>query len=183
MGHPLLELFLGVVVEGEEQALEGWVQGGGEQRGEDGCGDEPDDDRVPLPGPEQVGGGPRALAHEAENGVGGDGRRAGAEEDLSGAKIDHQQREFEREEQVVGDLAGDNVEPEDEGGGEAEHGGRADDRVDADGGSDRERPGEAARGSSHAQEMEQREDDAILKEAPDAACGCGSKVRCERGGH
>ena len=70
--------------------------------------------------------------------------------------------EFQGEHGVVGDLAGDDVEPEEEGHGETQDGGASEQGVDADEESGGDAPGQRARAGSHAQQREDGQDAAAV---------------------
>jgi len=126
------------------------VQRGGQQRGEDGCGEEPDHDGVPLPGPEGLGCRPGVDVHQMNQVVGCEWGRASAEEDLAGAEVDQHERELDGEAEVVGDLRGDEVEAGEKRYAQGEECCGADDGIDADDGTDGEGPGESAGGGAHS---------------------------------
>ncbi len=69
----------------------------------------------------------------------------GVEDAASEADEGDDQDELERVGEVVGELRGGDVEPEDEGQGEAEDGGGAEDGIDADEDAGGEAPGEFLR--------------------------------------
>ena len=71
---------------------------------------------------------------------------------------------MERVGELGRELRGDEVEPEEEGEREAEEGGGAEQRIDADGESEGERPGETAGGGSDAEEVEDGGNDAFLEQ-------------------
>jgi len=96
------------------------VERSGQQRRDDGSGEEPDYDGVPLPGPEDLGGCPGVYAHQVNEFVRCDRRRAGSEEDLASAKVDQHQRELDGEAEMVGDLRCDEVQAGEEGYAERE---------------------------------------------------------------
>lgn len=158
------------------------MQDCGDERREYRSGQQPDHDGVPLPGPEKVCGRPGVNAHQVHQIVRGQRRWAGAEEDLSGAEVDQHQRELDGEAEVVCDLRCDDVEAGEKGYTEGEERRRTDDGVDADDGPDGERPGEAARGGSDAQQLDERGNDARLEESPGGKL-CGGVDFREWGGH
>ena len=83
------------------------------------------------------------------------------------AKADERDDEekLQRVDEVVGDLRGNDVEPEEAGYGEAEDGSGAEDGVDADEEASGETPGELLRGCSTAEEREDRQSDAAVDPA------------------
>ena len=133
-----------VVVELQEQAAQDGVERGGEQWGNDGSSQEPDNEGVPLPGPQNPGGCPRVCAHRMNEVSGGEWRRAGAEEDLAGAEVDEYQRELNGKAEVVGDLRGNEVQSSKEGDTERKQCRGAHNGVDSDDRTYGKRPGEAA---------------------------------------
>lgn len=78
-------------MEGLKEAVEGGGEGRGEQGGEDGDGDEPDDEGVPLPGPEETGGVPWVVADAGDEGVFVEGKAGGAEEGDAGPDEDEEE--------------------------------------------------------------------------------------------
>ena len=72
------------------------------------------------------------------------------------------ENEFEWIDDVVAYLRSGNVEAEDEGQGEAEDGGAAENRIYADEEADRDAPGELFRRSSHAKQCEDGKGDAAV---------------------
>ncbi len=141
---------------------------GGEDRGQDGAGDGgdngPDDEGVPLPGPEDAGGGPGMNAGSVKQRVAFEGETPGVEELVAELDEEEEEQELERVDDMVGDLRGDQVEAERVGDDERGKGRRTEQRVDADDEAGGERPGELARGAADAEEVEQRSDDAALEE-------------------
>ena len=80
----------GLVLKGEKEAIEGGGEGGGEQRGEDGGSDEPDDEGVPLPGPEEAGGVPWVVADAGEECGPAEGEAGGVEDGAARADEDEE---------------------------------------------------------------------------------------------
>ncbi len=177
-----------VVVERDEEALEKGMKTCREQRRQNARTQQPDDDGVPLPCPQQMRRRPLAMADGMQKDVARERQRSGVEQHFAGAQVDERQRQLQREEQVVGDLRCDQVESEDDGDSETDQRGRADDRVDPDGSAHGQRPGEFARRSSDAQQMQQRADDVRLEESSDGMAMRNRNWirdgrRCDWGGH
>ena len=86
-------LFLhdGLILEGEEQAVERGGEDGGEQWGEYGGGDEPDDEGVPLPSPEEAGGVPRVIAYACKECGPVEGEASGVEDGVASADEDEKE--------------------------------------------------------------------------------------------
>ena len=151
-------------LEGEEE----FAEGGGEDGHEDGCnqdgGDGPDDQGVPLPGPEGAGRGERVVAHSGEHGVFAHGEGGGVEDAVTEVQEDEEHGQLEGIDEVVGDLGGDQVEAEHEGDREADEGGRAEEGIDADGYADGQGPSKAAGRCTDPQEMDDWRDDSLLKD-------------------
>jgi len=72
------------------------------------------------------------------------------------------QEQFERVDDVVGQLRSDQVEPERKRRREAEDGRGAEQRVDADKEADGDAPGDLFGGRSHAEQRENGQDDAAI---------------------
>ena len=115
---------------------------------------------MPLPRPKDLSGGPGVGAHHVDKVAGGEWGRASPKEDFAGTEVDQHQRELDGEAEVIGDLRRDEVQASDEGYAEREQCRRADNGVDADDGTDGQRPGEAAGRGSHAEEADEWRDDA-----------------------
>ena len=111
------------------------------------------------------------VAHGGEESVATEGERACAEGDLSDADEEEKEDELQGIDEVVRDLRGDQIEAEQESDEKAEDGGRAEERVDANDESDCERPCQLSWGGAYTEKIEQRKDDASLKER----CACGSE--------
>lgn len=156
----------------EEETLQRGAQDEGDERDQRGGEEGPDDEGVPLPRPEHAGGGEGVVTHGAEESLTVQRELAGVEDAVAYVYEDEEQGELERVDEVVGDLGRYQVQTQDEGHGKAEEGGRAEQRIDADGYPNRERPGEAAGGGSDAQQMHDRRDDVPLEEKRD---GCGER--------
>ena len=89
---------------------------------------------------------------------------AGVEDLIAETKEDEEHGELKRVHQVIGDLRSDQVEAKDEGDGEAEQGGGAEERIDADRDADGEGPSKTAWRGSHTQEMQDWGDDLALED-------------------
>ncbi len=128
-------------MQAKEYALEDGCECESNKRGEQDGEGEPCGERVPLPGPEHLYGGPIMGPDGAHESVAVERFVGCVEETISHAHEDDNQGELQGKEQVVDDLGGDYVEAEEERGGEAQEGGATDDGIDADGGGDGDRPG------------------------------------------
>ncbi len=93
----------------------------------------------------------------AESGIGAVWKRWAADADKR-----NDQQELQRIGEVVGELRGSDVEPEDEGQREAENRGGTEDGVDADESADGEAPGQLLWGCSAAEKSENWKDDAAV---------------------
>lgn len=127
-------------------ASEEAVQEGCEDQGDRGDGDDgecgPQDEGVPLPQPELADEGEGCGACAVEELVGGERHGLGVEETGAEADEGDDQRQLQGIGDVVRELRGGDVEAEDEGDGEADDGGGAEQGIDADEESDGEAPGE-----------------------------------------
>lgn len=138
---------------GEQAAQDGCERerdGGDCDEGEDG----PEEEGVPLPLPELAGESDRVLARRFEELPCGQRHGRGVEDAAGEPDEGDDQQELDRIDDVVAQLRSGNVEAEEEGEGEAEEGGAAEDGVDADQQAGGETPGEVFRCGSHAQERE-----------------------------
>ncbi len=171
-------------MEAVEEALEHGSEDGDEGGDGDSGEDCPDDEGVPLPGPEQAGGRPGVMADGVEERVAFEREAAGVEEDVADLDEDEEERDLERVDEVVGDLRGDQVKTQDERDGEAEEGGGAEQGIDADHKSGGEGPGEFARRAADAEEFEDRLDEAALeKRGVQVGLVCPVGLRDGGGGH
>jgi hypothetical protein len=138
---------------GEREGDEGNAEGG------DGA---PEKEGVPLPEPEVTDEGDGVFAGDVEEFGRGEGQAAGVKD--MGGDVDERddEQKLQRIDDVVSYLGGRDVEPEDEGCGEAEECGAAEDGIDADEESGCEAPGEFLRGRSHAEEGEDGQDGAAV---------------------
>ena len=129
-----------------------------EREGDDGdsdCGEDgPEEECVPLPEPELAGEGEGVLAGGVEEFVRGERHRRGVEDAAGDADERDDQDQLERIDDVVAELRGGDVEAEDEGNGEAEDCGAAEDGIDADEESGGDAPGQLFGRGSHAEERE-----------------------------
>jgi hypothetical protein len=96
---------------------------------------------MPLPEPELADEGDGMLAGAVDEFVRRERHRCGVEDAAGKTDEGDDQNQFERVDDVVAKLRGGYVEAEDEGDGEAEDGGAAQDRVDADEKADGDAPG------------------------------------------
>ena len=109
-----------VFVKGVEEALQqrgedGDQEGGGEEDEE-----KPDDEGVPLPGPDAVGELERVVAGGVKELFAVERKGAGVEDGVADADEEEEGRELERVDEMQGNLRGDQVEAETGGDGEAE---------------------------------------------------------------
>jgi hypothetical protein len=87
---------------------------------------------------------------------------SGVEDTAAEADEGDDEDDLQRIAEVIGDLRCDYVEAEDEGEREAEDGGGAEQRVDADEGTEGEAPGELLRGGSATEKGEDGKGDAAI---------------------
>lgn len=120
----------------------------GEQRGDDGGAEEPKDEGVPLPLPEEMGEAEGMAVAEVKDFGLGHGQAMGMEDDDAGVNEGKEEQPLQGGHDVDADLGGDVVETE--GPGEQEHddGGGAEEGIDADDEGDGEAPAEAAGGDA-----------------------------------
>ncbi len=111
------------VVESGVEAREDWGEECREDGAENGGKDGPDDEGVPLPCPKDASGGPGVDARGVKEGVAFEGESPGVEELVAELDEEGEEQEFERVDEMVGDLGGDQVEAEDAGGDERDQGG------------------------------------------------------------
>jgi len=152
-----------VVLDAEEEAVQDGRDGQRDDGDEDNGHAEPEGKGVPLPGPELAGEGDGAGAGGVNQRAGREGHRRGAEDDVAEAKEGNHEQELEGIDEVIGQLRGGDVEPQDEGGGETDDGGAAEHGIDADEQADGDAPGELSRGSAHAQQREDGKSDAAIE--------------------
>ncbi len=137
---------------------------GGQQR-RNHCGEQrPHDKRVPLPGPEQAGCGDGMMARRVEKRVSLDRHSAGVEDQVAGADEDQEERDLQRIDDVIGDLRGDQVEPQEERKRKAGDCGGTEQGIDPHHKAKGERPGQLARAAADAQQMDDRRDEPALKD-------------------
>lgn len=133
------------------EAREDRRKNGGDRRSGD-CGDQsPDDQGVPLPVPEQAGRGPWMDASRMKESVALDREASGVEQSVAELDEEDEEEQLQRVNEVVGDLRGDQVEPEEEWNGKRSERRGPEQRVDADDHAGSERPGELSRGAADAQ--------------------------------
>ncbi len=137
-----------------EQSSENGLQDKGEARDSDDGKGSPEKEGVPFPLPEQAAELEGMLAHSVEEFGCGEGKPCGVEDAGGDVQEGEDQQELQRIDDVAAELGGGDVEPEEEGGGEAQDGGASEDGVNADEESGGDAPGEFVRGGSHAQEGE-----------------------------
>jgi hypothetical protein len=121
-----------VVLDSGEEALEDGGEDQGNYRGEYGGEDDPHDDGVTFPEPELAGEVEWGSACGVEELAGGKRHRRGVKDAAAKADEGDDEEKLQRVDEMVGDLRGNDVEPEDGGYGEAEDSSGAEDRVDAD---------------------------------------------------
>jgi hypothetical protein len=145
-----------------EEAAEDGRQGERDGRGKDGGEDGPDDEGVALPQTELADQGERGRTGGVEEFPGCEGQGGGVEEAAAEAEEGDDQDELQRVGEVVGQLRGYDVEPEDKGQHEAEEGGGAEEGVDADEDAEGEAPGKLLRSSSTAKECQEGKEDPAI---------------------
>ena len=159
----------------EHDALQQTTQYGRKRVGEERRQDErhqcPDDDGVRFPEPELACKSDGAGASFVEEAGRGKRQGPGVEEAAAGADERNDQNDFQRIDDVIGELRSGDVEPESRGEDEAKQGGRAEQGIDADDEAGGDAPGEAFGRGSHAEEREKREDDAAVEPAVMGRCG------------
>jgi hypothetical protein len=121
---------------------------------------EPEKEGVPLPLPELAGEGDGIGAGGVDEGSEGEGDGGRVEDDVAEADEGNDEQEFERVDEVVGQLRGGDVEAEQKGGGKGEEGGAAENGIDADEQADCDAPGQLLRRGPHAQKCEDGKGDA-----------------------
>ena len=115
-----------------------------------------------LPEPKLAGQVERVDSGGVEEVFCGEGHGCGVEEAAAESDEGDDQDDLQRVGEVVGDLRGGDVEPEDEGYGEAEDGGGAEEGIEADEESGGKAPGEFLRGGSASKESEDGKSDAAV---------------------
>lgn len=115
---------------------------------------QPEQESVLLPLPELAGERDGAGAGGVNQRFERKGHRRGMEDYVAESDEGDQEQEFKRVDEVVGQLRGGDIEPQQECCGEAEDGSAAENRVDTDEEPDGDAPGQLLRGRSHAEECE-----------------------------
>jgi hypothetical protein len=152
-----------VVFDADEQLAEEGRESEGEERNREGCDGGPEQGGVPLPEPELADKLDRMFAGAVEEFAGGERHGRGVEEMAGDTDEGDDQDQLKRVDDVVAKLRGGYVETEDESSGEAEDRGAAQDGVDADEEASGDAPGQFLRCGSHAQERENRQNDAAVR--------------------
>ena len=118
---------------------------------------------MPFPLPELPGERDGAGAGGVNQALRRERKRRGVKEDSPDVDERDEKQEFERVNEVVGQLRGGDVEAKDESCGETEDGGAAKNGIDADEEADRDAPGEFLRRRPHAQKREDRKRNAAIE--------------------
>ena len=118
---------------------------------------------MPFPLPELPGERDGAGAGGMNQALCGERKRRGVKEDSPDVDEGDEEQEFERVNEVVGQLRGGDVEAKDECCRKTKDSGAAKNGIDADEEADRDAPGEFLRRRSHAQEREDRERNAAIE--------------------
>ncbi len=142
---------LGVVMEALLEAGEQRREDGDKGGYEDGGDQDPDDEGMPLPGPEEARRIPWVVAGGGEEGPSMHREMASVEDLVASADEDEEEGDLERIAQVRGDLRRDQIEAEEGGGGEGEDGGGTEQGIDAEDDSHGDAPGESIRGGTVAE--------------------------------
>lgn len=103
------------------------------------------------------------FARGVEKLVRGEGHGLAMEDAACGVDEGDDEDELERIDDVVADLRGGDVEAKDKGDGEAEHGGAAEDGIDADEKAGGDAPCEFFGRGSHAKQRENRQGHAAIE--------------------
>jgi len=121
-----------LVVEPVEHVFERGTESALEEGRDDDGDDGPDDEGVPLPAPEKFGGVPGMELDGVDEGLALQRETGSVKEGDAEANEDREEQELERVHDVVAELRSDYVQAEDGCKREGEHGGRTEQRVDAD---------------------------------------------------